>query len=203
MGRLNKSLGMLLLVWVALLHPLFGAGEEIETPEQLLMEFYGHLLSEKSTSELPQLFVEPTTFASALTWPNQEGVVKCKAAATKAVWEYLRKNKNLFLFSGTDPLQTVQKTRLNYTFRGFRNAATFFDGLFCVELIAPLSRGGKEGVYKQIRFPLKKNDDPLGPRYLIQESMITINGVILDLPKEFERTGNLYQQLGFIAASKP
>jgi len=197
MERSIKSLSMVLLIWVAFLLPILGATEEIKTPEQLIAEFYRHLLSEEPTSQLPQIFSEPTTFASALKLPNLEGV-QDKAKATEMVWNYFRENKKLFLFSKLDPLKPIKKARLNYVFMAFQNPATFFDGIFCVELIAPLSEGGKEGVYKQIRFPLEKNTGPTGPRYLIQETAITVNGILIDLTGESNRTGNLYQQLGVI-----
>ena len=173
-----------------------GAAEvQLETPKQLLEVFYEELLSDKPLAELPQIFAEPTTFASALKRPNQEGVSD-KRTATIAVWEYFRANKNALLFVGIDPSQTVKKCSLGYSFIAFSNSATFFDGIFCVELVAPLSKGGKEGVYKQIRFPLLKNSGVTSPRYLIQESMITINGVIFGPSEDFTRTENLYEQLG-------
>jgi hypothetical protein len=189
------------VIAVLLAQPLTGAEGRIETPQQLVTSFYETLLAEVLTSEVPEIFSESATIASALKLPSLEGV-QDNVQATKDVWQYFRANKNLFLFNGVEPSQTLKKCRLNYCFVAFSNPSTFFDGIFCVELTAPLSTGGKEGVYKQIRLPLKKNDAPTGPRYLIQVSMITVNGVMIDPSREFDRKGNLYQQLGFFTSSK-
>ena len=142
MDRSNKLQFTCALIMVVLIQPLIGADGRIETPEQLILSFYENLLSDASTPELPEIFSEPTTFASALKLPNLEGVQK-KSVATKAVWQYFRDNRKLFIFEGIDPSQTLKKARSHYVFTGFGNPATFFDGVFCVELTAPLSKGGK------------------------------------------------------------
>ncbi|HEY5891932.1 MAG TPA: hypothetical protein VIT91_01760 [Chthoniobacterales bacterium] len=184
----------------AFMQPLI-AEESIETPEQVLSSFYVHLLSDVTTKELPCLFADPTVFASALKWPDLKGVTD-EAVANQAVWDYFRANRSLFLFDGIEPSQTVKKAGLSYCFVAFPHPATFFDGIFCIELIAPLSKGGgKDGVLKQIRFPLKKNEGPSGPGYLIEASMIAINGAGIDPSKEFDRTESFYRRLGFTSPS--
>jgi len=202
MVQLSKPIFLFVLVVVYFCAWAGAAEIQLETPEQLLEVFYDGLLSDKPLTELPQIFAEPTTFASALKWPNQDGVSD-KRTATMAVWEYFRANKKALLFAGIDPSQTVKKCSLGYSFVTFSNSATFFDGIFCVELMAPLTKSGKEGVYKQIRFPLLKNSGMTSPRYLVQESMITINGVIFGPSGDFTRTGNLYDQLGIKAKECP
>jgi hypothetical protein len=168
----------------------------IETPVQLLDKFYESLLSEEAT-DFPPIFHEPTAFAPAL--PGASALLgKSFSASTEAAWKYLRQNKKLFLFSAIEPSRTTQRSRLTYVFTAFPNASTFFDGAFCVELEAPLSIGGNEGIIKQILFPLEKNLDPTGPRYRINVSVIRINGILLDPGNRFDRSGNFYEQLGIV-----
>lgn len=196
MARLIKYPVAVAILMGILSQPLAGKELEVETPQQLIALFYENLFSEVPPSKLPELFAEPKSFASALKYPSIEGVMD-EAEASRAVWEYFRMNKRLFSFDGIEESKTVTKGRLNYCFIAFSNPSTFFDGIFCVELTAPLTKGGKDGVFKQIRFPLRKKDNPSGPRFLIEESMISINGVTIDPTHEYERTGNLYQQFGF------
>lgn len=178
------------------------AEQRIQTPEQLLVAFYANLLSDKPVEDIPQIFVESTALAPALPGAVSN-VAQNSKAATAAVWKYFRANKSLFLFPAIEAAQTTRKARLSYIFTTFVDATTFFDGAFCVELNAPLSKGGKEGVFKQVLFPLEKNTGPTGPRYLINVTSIRINGVLLDPAMEFDRSGNLYQQLGIADVSTP
>jgi hypothetical protein len=167
--------GILILL---LLQSLVGATERIETPQELVSAFYENLLSEKEPAELPNLFAEPATMASALMFPDEESPAD-EAQATEQVWRYLRSHKRLFLFDGVEPSQTLKKTRLNYVFIAFADPSTFFDGILCAEVSGVLSSRNNSGIYKQVRFPLKRDESATGPRYLIRESMITINGVLI------------------------
>lgn len=178
------------------------ADERILTPERLLAVFYENLLSDKLPEEKPQIFAEPTTIASML--PGSKGDVTTNMhVATSAVWKYFQDNKHVFLFPTYEPAQTMKKAHVGYYFTAFPSTATFFDGIFYIVLSAPLSKGGREGVAKEIYFPLERNDGPTGPRYLINVNSILVNGALLDPLKEFDRSGNLYQQLGIAPGAKP
>jgi hypothetical protein len=176
--------------------------QSLETPRQLLAVFYTCLLSGAPIEELPPILSHTTTLASALPGAPQR-VFNDERLATVEVWKYLRAITNHFLFPDIAPLETVRRARLVYVFTTFANAATFFDGMFCVELMAPVSLRGREGVTKQVRFRLEKNNRATGPPYAVDVSGIGINGVLLDPAMEYDRSRDLYELLGIKPERKP
>lgn len=177
---------------------LFARGEEpLTTPHQILEAFYNNLFSERQPEQLPALFEDAESFALSLNWPTWPAPKLDEAAATAHVWRYLRDNRELFRFDGLAPEETVRKAALSYCFVGISDPGTFFQAGFCLELSRGIVRPVRIGTFKQIRFPLCKNERPHGPRYLVCATAISINGVSLDTAGQFDRSGNLYQQLGF------
>lgn len=180
------------LLWVLLCisvgTPLPAADRAADSPAELLRLFYAALMSDDSQVG-PNLFDESAAFF-------EMSVVEPEAAMTAKLWRFLRRNREAFLFRGIPPHETVDRARMTYVFTAFSCAATFFDGLFCVGLMAPASPAGKEGVLKEIIFGLQRNPKASGPRYLIDPNGIRINGVNLDPLGKCDRREELYRLIG-------
>ncbi len=169
---------------------------QVETPEAFLKIFYDNLLGDFPVTKCPEIFVNPESIAIDLPGPRK-GSLKNKMSPSALIWEYLRDNKQLFLFSNMNPKETLQKAHVYYLFTGFPRGGNFFEGSLSIVLAAPLSKNGREGVLKEIVFPLEKQENSYVRRYLLRMMTVRVNGVFLDPWSRFDRSGNLYLQLGF------
>jgi hypothetical protein len=198
-GRITAFFSILILLLLTQAAS-YGEVSRTGTPEDLINLFYEYLLAEIPPMQCPEIFYEPETFVAAI--PEKfKAQQNSKLSDTAIIWEYLRQNKQLFLFSYITPAETTQRTRLNYLFSAFPKGSIFFEGRLSVVLIAPLSKNGKEGIIKEIAFPLERNDISFQNRYLLNLISLKVNGILLDPAALHDRTGDLYQQLGFTTNS--
>lgn len=167
---------------------------EIIEPNDLLNVFYDNLISDKPFNDCDEIFYDPQEMASTISAVTLKNAPKDLTASGK-IWYYFRKNKPLFLFPNILPELTVEEASMDYKFSGFGKRQLFFDGFFGIILGSPLPV--KRGVRKEISFYFEKNDKPYGYRYLINPFTISINGIYLDKRNEADRSGDLYEQLGF------
>lgn len=172
-----------------------------ETPLDLIQIFYDDLLSNKDVSECADVFVDSKSYALDIREkPKQgEGVL----SDTALIWKYLRQNKNLFLFSHISPAQTLQSAKIGYLFVPYKfnnKTSLFFDGNMSIIIFAPLSEMGKDGIMKEIMFPIMRGNGADRHRYLLNLSAIRINGIYLiylDPLFELKKVKNLIEMLGF------
>lgn len=190
------SLGRTLFILCALRTLSEAAAPRIDSPTETIAKFYECLLGTAPSDKTDRLFSEPAVFAALLPGAGQDAL-RDPNAATALIWSYFRQHKKIFLFKGIQEGETPRRARLSYCFIGFSDAAAFFDGALFVGLSAPLSMRGREGVFKEIFFPLERNNGPTGPKYLIDPAGIQVNGILLDPSRRYDRRNSLYDQLGF------
>ena len=167
------------------------SAQQAATPTELLELFYATLTAHQIPAATPDIFHED---AYTVFLPYGAPLPK-DATPERFVWEHLRKFRAALLFAGISPEETVQNARMTYVFTGFPSSETFFHGKFYVELTGAVSPSGKEGVIKQIRFPVDLVTSGGNHRYLMRLPGITVNGICLDWGGEFDRSDDLYQVL--------
>ena len=162
------------------------------SPEQTVRIFYEALYSNQPVKDCPKIFYEANVLAGALPTRYQNN-----GDGSAAVWAFFRDHKNALGFGGPDPLIRAQRARLGYLFTSYRDGAPFFEGGFSIVAMHTISPGGKEGIWKEVVFPMQKSG-PAGPPYLIDPIGIKINGVVLATSSsEFSRSDDLWRLLGF------
>ena len=167
---------------------------KIEEPLAVVRTFYEGLDPDVQVHDLPEIFSDVSDLAPDIRSTN---VAKYSGLNDlEVVWEFLRANRWAFLFEGINPKKTLDKARIAYLFFGFSSPEAFFDGSFGIEISLPLSKGAKEGIYKQVTLPMQKVKSTNGTEYKINIISIRINGALLDFSGEFDRTSDLWGLLG-------
>lgn len=172
------------------------ASEEakVEQPIAVIKSFYDGLKSDAKIHDLPEIFSGISDLAPDLRSAN--AAEYSGLTDVEVIWAFLRAHREAFLFEGIRPEKTLEKARIGYVFFSFSSPETFFDGGFGVEISLPLSKKAKEGVYKQVTFPMQKVESSSGVGYKLDVVSIRINGALLDFSGEFDRRSDLWKLIG-------
>jgi len=163
-------------------------------PINVIRFFYEGLNSNSKSNELIDIFTGVSDLAPDLR--TTDSTRYSGLSDVGVIWEFLRNNRNIFLFEGINPNEIINKAQISYVFSGFTNPETLFDGRFSVQISLPLAKGGKCGVYKQINFPMLKVQRNESTVYVIDVALMRVNGALLDFSSEFDRTKDLWSMLG-------
>lgn len=170
-----------------------GENKEISEPQDVISVFYENLLSTNDVSVCPDIFDEPTTLASALQSAGTN-----TQSAVAVTWRFLRGRKDLFLFRGGQTAEEIlNSSSVGYLFTAFpKKTSLFFEGSLTFVLQATTVKGGQEGIYKMIFFPLVRSHRE-GTRYLINAGAIRVNGALIFPGYDSFRNNEFLHELGF------
>lgn len=198
-----KIIHFIILLFSILILCNYASGDnKIETPSMTLILFYKSLLSNENASSLPDIFSDSDSFVLILN--EIETNKDTNKSSKEIVWNYLRSNKNLFLFvkQNIDPSKTIEKAGRHYLFSNFIDSELFYEGTFSIILTAPLDRSNDSTATKEIKFQFIKNSNPSNHQYLINIMSVTVNGFSI-LPLEKKYNNDLfYNDLGFRKVEK-
>lgn len=167
---------------------------KIEEPLAVVKTFYEGLDSDTEIHDLPNIFNDLSDLAPDLR--STDTAAYSGLNDLEVAWKFLRTNRKAFLFEGIKPKNIFEKARIAYLFSRFSNPINSIDGSFGVEISLPLSKGAKEGIYKQVTLPMQKIESHNGSEYKINIISIRINGALLDFSGEFDRSSDLWKLLG-------
>ena len=113
------------------------------------------------------------------------------------IWKFSSKNKQLFIRnSGTikdkDFFKLSKKT---ISYFNPRNLDKIGEGYLYITVVHTLPDRFYSGIYKEIAFPIVKDESSGG--YRIEFRSIKINGIIVDIDNEFVRDFDIIENLGF------
>jgi hypothetical protein len=159
---------------------------------RLIEEFYMSLLTNNPIEQCPAIFA-PDSLGVAPD-RQQEKMNLCRK------WEFLRENKKIFL---TEPFENNEFYLPQDFFRKSRKVISFTNptqgdytsGHLYITLLSTVTSGCKDGVFKEISFPIAPVEGTDG--YKIEFFLIKINGALLDPYGEFQRDYDLWVRLGF------
>jgi len=153
-------------------------------PEEVVRQFYSFLLSDEPPEHGPALFSEPSLFLTGrITQGNDR-------AETARLWTWMRSRKAAFSFWNltvdTD-FDLLGVRRIYGVDRGDKT-----ERFIGVTVFSTLFPRGKDGIWKEVFFPLESRDD----RNLINAVAITVNGICFDPRGDLSRKAPLYESLG-------
>lgn len=113
------------------------------------------------------------------------------------IWKYSKKNKQLFVWktNAINEADTFKWARKTISYYNPRNLDRICDGYLYISLVHTLSDRFYSGIYKEIAFPIVK--DETSGEYKIEFRNIKINGIIIDFENEFVRDFDIIENLGF------
>lgn len=167
---------------------------QISSPEELIRVFYSTLASDKDVSKYPEIFFNPASFASVISEKYKKNK---ELSDSEVIWTFLKENQKLFLFQNLPPDKTLDLIRISYLFSNFPSNKLIFDGKLSVVLIGTMSKKGKDGIMKEITFPLEKTSGFAQHKYLINLDATRINGAYIEPNYSEFRRGEMFQMLGF------
>lgn len=134
-------------------------------------------------------------------WKKDDSLFMGDDVSDSDKWKYLRENKYLFIteryYMGKffEPKDFFLKARKQVSFFNIKDSAGFEKSQMFITLVSTVSTDGKDGVYKQVSFPI--SFDKTSNKYKIQFLGITVNGILIDPYGEFVRDYELFDKLGF------
>jgi len=102
----------------------------------------------------------------------------------------------VFRLPGVHSAADVPGIRLRYVVQSLDSKTWHDSPGIAIKTFGMLRPGGKEGVFKEVLFPLESAADA-ATVFRINLPGIRVNGVGLDPDESRDRSGNLYELLGF------
>jgi len=118
-----------------------------------------------------------------------------------SIWKYLSENKKLFVYKSNviKEKDFFKWSRKTVSYFNPKNLDKISDGYLYITVVHTLPNQFYSGIYKEIAFPIVK-DDTCG-EYRIEFRNIKINGIIIDFDNEFTRDFDIVENLGFKVGS--
>jgi hypothetical protein len=157
----------------------------------LVKSFYEHLLDDQLPKAKTNLFLDFPVVSSKRSAFEEEILV----------WKYLRDNSGLFL---TDRYESGKFYTAKDFFIKAGKMISYYnppkgkpisEGHLYITLVSTVARGGTDGVFKEISFPI--DYDEKNKSYKIECMGIKVNGVLIDPHSYYKRKYELFERLGF------
>lgn len=115
----------------------------------------------------------------------------------KPVWDYLRKNKKLFISDSNlrKDVDFFRWARKTVSYFNPRELDKITDGQLYITVVHTLPGRNNSGIYKEIAFPIGK-DEKTG-EYRIVFGNIKVNGILINYENDLIRDFDIIEALGF------